>query len=535
MPELPPSGGAAQPRVTVADNFHGRFSRGQEQIVSDITAGDSAGLVASRGRAAPSSRGGPDTAPATPSESAAGELRPACAGGAAEVPWPGPRTAYYTLFVLVLCLTSNQLDLNIVPYLASSIKTDLHLTDTQLGLLLGASFGLFYTLIGLPIAYLVDRFSRRWILAIGIAVWNIGTALCGIAQSFIQLFVARFLVGAGEGVNGPTSYAIVGDLFPRERMPRAIALLLLGSVMGPALALAFGAWLLHVFLGIRPIHVPFGIIRGWQLIFILIGVPSVLIAVLILTTVPEPARHRIRNQMAALRGRIAVEGAGLTAWFRDYGVAFGYMRLHWKVFGALFGSLLVGSFRIGALQWQPIFYQRTYGWGPAKLAALQSGIQLIITPLGLLASVLLAEHFSRRKRNDSAMRVYVIALTVTLPSLASWLMPGPWLALSLGALGYFALGMAGSAQNAALQIVTPAELRGKVTALFLFIYSVVGVTLAPVLNALITDFVLRDESLIRWAIFWPVVIFSPLSLLIAWLGLNPYGREVARLEALEKD
>lgn len=497
--------------------------------MSKTAAGGTAGVANPSARASHGYGG----APARTIDPAAG-LPQGSSGGAAATPWPGARTAYYTLFVLVLCLTSNQLDVNIVPYLSSSIKADLHLTDTQLGLLLGASFGLFYTLVGLPIAYFVDRFSRRWILAIGIATWNIGTALCGVAQSFWQLFFARFLVGAGEGVNGPTSYAIVGDIFPREKMPRAVAWLLVGSVIGPALALAFGAWLLHAFLGIRPLHVPFGIIRGWQLIFILIGLPSTLIAVLVLKTVPEPARHAIRNQMAELEGRTTVEGVGLLAWLRDYGIALRYMRLHWTVFAPLFGSLLVGAFRIGALQWAPIFYERTYGWGPARLAALQSVIQLVATPLGLYVTVLLAERYSRRKRQDSAMRVYVIALAVALPGMFSWLMPDARLALAVGAVSYFAIGMSGSSQNAALQIVTPAELRGKVTALFLFIYSVVGVTLAPVLNALITDFILRDESLIRWAIFWPVAIFSPLALLIASLGLEPFGREVGRLEKLER-
>lgn len=485
--------------------------------MSKTVAGESAGLGVGGGRAEGAPRGRHD-APAN-----------------AAVSWPGARTAYYTLFVLVLCLTSNQLDVGIVPYLASSIKADLGISDTWLGLLLGAAFGLFYTLVGLPIAYYVDRFSRRRILAIGIAVWNVGTALCGFAQGFWQLFAARFLVGAGEGVNGPASYAIVGDIFPREKIPRAIALLMLGSVIGPALALLLGAWLLHVFLGMPPIHVPFGLIRGWQLIFVLIGLPSVLIAVLILTTVPEPARRTIRNQLAEVAARVPDAGkAGLGAWLADYGVALRYMRLHSRVYAPLFGSLCAGAFSVGALQWGPIFYQRTFGWGPSRLAALQSAAQLIAMPLGLAVSVFLAERFSRARRKDSAMRVYVISLAAALPGLFYVLMPDPWMAFGVGTIGFFSLGMAGASQNAALQIVTPAELRGKVTALYLLVYSLVGVALSPVFFALITDYVLRDESLIRWAIFWPSILLRPLSLLIACFGVRPYALEVERLEALER-
>jgi MFS family permease len=447
--------------------------------------------------------------------------------------WPQPRTAYYTLFVLVLCLTSSQLDVNIVPYLAASIKADLHLSDTQLGLLIGAPFALFYTLVGLPIAYFIDRVSRRRILALGIAIWNLGTALCGIAQSFGQLFVARFLVGGGEGVNGPASYSIVSDLFPRERLPRAVALLQLGSVIGPAIALAIGAWFLHLFLEMKAVAGPLGEIHGWQVIFILIGLPSMLIAALVLITVPEPARRAIRHQMAHLESREPVTGAGLAAWCRDYGLALRYMALHWRVFVPLFGSLLASALAIGAQQWTPIFYQRTFGWGPAKVAALQSGVQLLVVPLGLLVSVALAERFSRRRRDDAAMRVYALARLVGLPGLFYVLMPSPWLAFGIGTLTYFTMGMAGASQNAALQIITPAALRGKITALYLFIYTVVGVALAPLVNALITDFVLRDETLIRWAIFWPTIVCGPLSFLIAWAGVRPYGREVARLATLE--
>ncbi len=457
---------------------------------------------------------------------------PAADGGVA-TPWPSARVAYYTLFVLILCLTSNQLDIAIVPYLAARIEADLGISDTSLGLLLGASFGLFYTIVGLPIAYFVDRYSRRWILALGLATWNIGTAVCGIAQNFAQLFLARFLVGAGQGVNGPTSFAIVGDLFPREKLPRGIALLQLGSVIGPGLALLLGAWLLHVFLGMQPLHGPFGVIHGWQVIFIVIGLPSLAISALIITTVPEPARRTIRNQMGSLAGAPAPAGPGLIAWLRDYGVAIRYMRLHSRVFGPLFGALLAGSFAVGAIQWTPIFYQRTFGWGSAQLAGLQAVAQLAVMPLGLLAAVILAEHFSRRRKDDSAMRVYVISLLVALPGVVSVLMPTPWLAFGIGTLGYLSLAMGGAAQNAALQIVTPAELRGKVTALYLFIYSVFGVAFAPVVNALITDYVLHDEALIRWALFWPTALSHPLALVIAWLGLKPFGREVERLKALE--
>jgi len=116
---------------------------------------------------------------------------------AAPTPWPKASVAYYTLFVLILSTACSQLDVAIVPYLGPAIKADLHLSDFAWSLMVGASFGLFYTLVGIPIAWFIDRMSRKRLLALAITVWSLGTALCGLTQSYAQLFIARFFVGAG--------------------------------------------------------------------------------------------------------------------------------------------------------------------------------------------------------------------------------------------------------------------------------------------------------------------------------------------------
>lgn len=452
----------------------------------------------------------------------------------ARTPWPKAAAAYYTLGVLILSLTCAQLDLAIVPYLAGRMKADLHISDTQLSLLLGASFGLFYTVVGVPIAWFVDRYSRKWILAIAIAVWSIGTAFCGAAQNFTQLFLSRFLVGAGEAVCGPASYSITSDLFPREKMPRAIAILQIGSVLGPAVALLISFFVLKAFLDIPPIHVPFGVIHGWQLIFIIVGLPGVVVSILMLTTMTEPARHTISGQVeGGLSAGPTGFSSGLASWFRDFGLTLRYMAAHWQVYLPMFASLFVGSLGAGAAQWMPIFYQRTYGWGPAQLAGLSAIPAFTLMPLGLIIGVLMAEHFTRKGRDDAALRVQIISRLIALPGMFAVMMPNPWMAWGLSTLGMFSIGIGGPSQNAAIQIITPTELRGKITALFLFIYSVVGVAFSPLITALITDFILRDESQIRWAIFIPAVSFGPLSLLITVLGLKPYEREVKRLKDLE--
>lgn len=446
-------------------------------------------------------------------------------------PWPASRTAWYSIFVLILSLTFAQLDLNIAAYVAANIKADLKLTDTQLGLLLGASFGLFYTLVGVPLAWFVDRYSRKVILTLGIVTWSLGTAFCGVAQNYWQLFVARFFVGAGEAVNGPASYSIVADLFPRARLPRAIAVMQTGTVIGPAIGLLISAYLLHVFLDMRPIEVPFGVIYGWQLVFIMVGVPGVLVGLLIMLTMPEPARRGLMRNMEA-------QPSGLAAWFADFALSFKYMGKHWSIYGPMFIGLAFGMLVSGGtLQWKPIFFLRTFGWSAAQLAALNAVVTLVLTFAGLAVGVWLAERYEKRGRADAPYRVFIISRVIALPcSMAAPLVPNAWLSLLLMGFGIAAsIGMGSPSQNAVIQTITPNELRGKITALWLLIYSVVGFSLGPVLVALITDYILKDESQIRWAIFWVTAVFGTLSLAISWLGMKPYAQAVALLKVAERD
>jgi MFS family permease len=456
------------------------------------------------------------------------------AASSPSTPWPATRVAYYTCFLLILSTAVANLDTAIVPYLITSIKHDLHLTDTSIGLLMGASFGLFYTIVGLPIAWFLDRYSRKWILAVAISVWSVGTALCGVAQNYAQLFASRFLVGAGEAVNGPATYAILSDLFPRERLPRAIAIMKIGTILGPALSLLISFFLLKAFLGMRPIPVPFGQIHGWQLVFVLVGLPGVLVTVLMLASMPEPSRRIISGQMRGYTARqVTGLGSGVVAWFQDFWVTLVYIFRHWQVFVPMFAALFVSSLGQGSATWMPAFYERTFGWGPAKLAGLNFIPAFLLAPLGLYVGVKMAEHFAAKGRDDAALWTQIVGRLIGLPALFAVLAPSPWITWGLSGLTIFVVSVAAPAQNAAFQIVTPTEHRGKMTALFLFIFSVVGVAFAPIITAWITDHILKDESQIRWAIFIPAIVFGPTSLVITWLGLKPYEREVQRLKALE--
>jgi hypothetical protein len=182
----------------------------------------------------------------------------------------------------------------------------------------------------------------------------------------------------------------------------------------------------------------------------------------------------------------------------------------------------------------PIFYLRTFGWQPADVAKLNGMVQLIGVPLFIFIGVRMMEWFDKRGRNDGPFWVLIISRIAALPlTLIAPLVHNPWLAWTLFSLSTITVGMAGPSQNVAMQTVTPTALRGKLTALYLLIFSVVGFSIAPFVTALITDLILHDESQIRWAIFASAVLFAPISLIVFFFGIKPYSREVARIKALD--
>jgi MFS family permease len=434
--------------------------------------------------------------------------------------WPAPGAAWYMMFLLALTAMFAQLDLGIMSLLVEPIEHDLHLSDTSMSLLLGPAFALFYTFIGIPVARYVDRNRRTIILAIGLGVWSIATACCGIAQGFWQLFVCRVGVGAGEAVNGPAVFSLIADSFPKERLPRAIAVMQLGVVAGAGCSLLIGGFVIHLLLSLPPIALGGAlVIHSWQLVFIAVGLPGLAVALLLRTTVREPPRRGLEAV-----GAVEVPLLSVVA----------YLVRKWTVFAPMFGGLTLGALALGAQSWLPAFYQRTYGWHPAQIGVVLGIMQLIAMPIGLFIGVRLAERFDRRRLEDAPLRTVIISRFIGIPAqVAMALMPTPWLAVVCAAVASLSVGIGGASQNAALQIITPNQMRGQVTALYLFIFNVIGMGLGPTVAALLTDQVFRAQSELRYALLTLYAVVGPVSLAIIWLGVRPYVREVLRLKSLK--
>jgi len=445
-------------------------------------------------------------------DTAVPDAQAAAATGATRA-YPPAIQGWYAVFALALAVMVNFLDRGIFALLVRPIKADLHLSDVQVSLIMGFAFTFFYVLLGLPVARLVDRGNRKRIMAIGIAVWSAMTALCGFAGSFWQLFLARVGAGVGETTSGPSAYSMLSDYFPPEKLPRAIAGMNIGFVVGSGLSLVLGAAAIG-FVGNRPeIVVPvLGTFRSWQVVLLLVGMPGLIVAAIMLS-VREPPRHH---------GHAAGASQPVTEVFM-------LMVRHWRVFIPMFAGLALRSVQMFGLQmWGPSFYQRTYGWSATQIGYVSGASLMVAMPIGLFLGSWLAEYYWKRGRHDANMRVVVISTAVSVPlGVFAPLLPSPWLFAGVSMITWVFLGMAAPVENAALQSVTPNRMRGQMTFLFLFTMNVVGMGLGPLFVALLSQYVF-SEAEIRYSIMLTSAVLGVPAIYAFWFGMRPYGEAMKR-------
>jgi hypothetical protein len=213
------------------------------------------------------------------------------APAAKTVPYPHPAYAWYVVVVLLLAYILAFIDREIIALLVPDIKASLQISDTQMSLLLGGAFAVFYTFFGVAIAWLADRGNRRLLIFWGIVFWSLMTAACGFATSYAALFLARVGVGAGESALNPSALSLLKDYFPPEKIGRAIGLYTAGVSSGSGLAFIFGGAVYPKIKEMGPVELPLlGWHEPWQLMFIYVGLPGLLVALLVLT-IREPVRR----------------------------------------------------------------------------------------------------------------------------------------------------------------------------------------------------------------------------------------------------
>lgn len=396
------------------------------------------------------------------------------------------RYGWYVVAVLLVAYTLSFVDRTILTLLVEPIKRDLGLSDTQVSLLHGLAFAIFYTALGIPIARLADRASRRNIIAIGITVWSLMTAVCGLAKNFPQLFLARVGVGVGEAALSPAAYSMIADSFPEERLGRALGVYSSAIYAGAGIALLAGGAIAGAVAVLPPLEIALlGTLYAWQLVFFIVGVPGLAVAVWV-ATLREPVRQRPVGREASTRAVVAHLGRHA----RAYATHIGGFTLLAIVFNAF-------------VAWMPSYLIRTFDWTISDAAYALGLCMLTFGTSGIIAGGMSADRWRRAGALDATMRVGIVSgvglipFTLTCTTLAS-----PWLAVALFAPLMFFSAYAFGAAVTGLQVITPPHMRAQVSAVFLFGVNLVGIGAGPTLVALLTDRVFADPLRVGESLAW---------------------------------
>jgi MFS family permease len=438
-----------------------------------------------------------------------------------DVPYPPPRYAWYVVGVLMLANVSGFVDRQILSLLVIPIRRDLGITDTQMSLLLGLSFALFQTALGVPIGRLADSRSRRAIIAAGVAAWSVTTAACGLARTFPQLLLARVGVGVGEAALVSPTVSLVADYFPRARRATAMSVYTLGTFLGSGLAYLVGGAVAGAAAGGGRWRWPLvGELYPWQSVFFAVGAPGLLIALLFLT-VREPPRHEVGLRADGGRKGHQIAPAPLSELWR-------YVGANAATFAAQslgFGLSAMVNYAVAA--WLATFLIRTHGWSIARAGAVQGVLTMTVGVAGVVSGGRVADWFVRRGVVDGPLRVGIIGALGMLVSAGLYpLMPTAALAVAfLVPVNFFAAFPWGAASAAAAEIM-PNALRAQGTALYFLVVSLVSGSLGPTLVALLTDRVFHNDAALRYSLSIVSVGGMLLAAALLAAGLRPYRRTV---------
>jgi MFS transporter, Spinster family, sphingosine-1-phosphate transporter len=394
----------------------------------------------------------------------------------------------YLLIVLLVVLSCNYVDRLALGLLLQDIKSDLDLSDTQLGFLSGVAFALFYSLMGLPIARWADRGNRVLIISITTALWSGAVALCGAANSFLQLLLIRIGVAVGEAGCMPPAHSLIADYFTRAERPRAVARYMLGGPLSVIVGYFAAGWLNEFY--------------GWRVTFVVLGVPGLALALLAWFTLKEPrfTRATVASSVSGATGtpssaRLTQTAPTLTQVCAVLGVNRTFRQL-------LYCFAVISFFSYGVSQWQPAFIMRSFGLSTGEMG---TWFTLIGGLGGLLGTYWGGQLASRRAAHDERLQLKAIAILYCgfgLLSAFIYLAQNHYIAFAL--IGVVCVGgaMVNGPLFATLQTLVPERMRAFSIALMYLFANLVGMGLGPLAAGALSDALhprLGEESL-RYAL-----------------------------------
>ena len=319
---------------------------------------------------------------------------------------PAPAMPGSSVAALSLTNMMSYVERQILTLLFTPIKHDFRLNDTQVSLLAGAAFVLFYVAFGLVIGRLADRSNRKRIIMVGVVFWSLATTACGLAQNFLQLFLARISVGIGEASLSPSALSIISDYFPRERLTRAISFYTGAQYVGAGLALVVGGLAIKFVSLLPPIQMPgLGVLRPWQMTFMMVGLGGLLFAIPMLF-VREPVRRGVAAARSATRqGAPAVPAHRLL------------LAANRRMLGCHFAGFSISSMLgFGVAAWVPTYFIRVHHWAAQDIGYVYGGVMAVMGLAGALTGARLAEWLERRGVADVffAMPMVTASLNMVL-------------------------------------------------------------------------------------------------------------------------
>jgi MFS family permease len=378
---------------------------------------------------------------------------------------------WFAVGVLLAAYAVSFLDRQLIPLLVQPIKLDLGISDTQMGLLQGPAFGLFYATMGLPLGWLADRVHRVRLMAVAIAFWSLMTFLSGYADEYWQLLLCRFGVGFGEAALVPAAVSLLADLFEPRRRALPVSIFTAGLAVGAGLSLIVGGRLIafagsgaesspligHWFTGREP----------WQVVFMLAGLAGLPVALLVLGLMePRSAEHTTKS--------------GGDGW-RELGAAFRHLGAERRFFLPMLASmaaLFVITTAVSA--WLPSVFIRDYGWTPVEVGARLGPVILGCALFGNLMAGFASRVLVARGVADATLRTIQGGAIVMVPlAVVTGLGDSPLLALALAGALFCATSVTFSIASLAFVEVTPPRMRGQVVALYLLLANFFGLALGP--------------------------------------------------------
>ncbi|TXS89527.1 MFS transporter [Parahaliea maris] len=423
---------------------------------------------------------------------------------------------WYVVLVLMLAQTFSFIDRMIMGLLVEPVRASFGISDTQYSLLAGMAFAVFYAVMGLPLARIADRHSRRWLISIGIAVWSVMTALCGMAQSFWGLFLARVGVGVGEASLSPAAYSMITDYFPRSVLARALSLYTVGVTIGSGLAYMIGAEVVAYVESLGEVIVPLiGKVEGWQATFLAVGLPGVLVALLVLGTVREPERT----------GGMATGAKGVSVGEVVDFVAARKRAFLCHIFGMSAYIMVVFSLNV----WGPTYLMRGFGFSPSSAGWITGMAMMIGGTVGLLTGGMIADRWYANGKIDAYCRLIMITALCLLPfAVAMGFVTEPALAVACLALAIFFSSFQGGIAGGVIQLMTPNQMRGQAVALYFLGANLLGLGLGPTVVAATTDYVFQSDAALGKSIALVAVVLVPVA-----VGIMLYGARSRREAILE--